>query len=391
MTSKILVITDDNKLQNEILAYVEVLKSKVEFEFIKSEDEAKRLLSTYTYEIICVEYSSKITNGAEFLGFVKEKYPKSFRILFTDPAHRERAVYSVPDAHRFVNKPLQNGELEKALVNFQNLTKYQLDSQIVSSILGIGTIPAIPEVYLRLEREVNRQEVSISRIADIISNDPMVVAKIMHIVYSSFYNISRSIVNLVHAINFLGLDIIKSLVLYIKVFIIKNQPLEIQSYLKKIRDHSIDVAKVSKAIMNVEVGDRELIDSAYIAGLLHDIGKIILVQCTDKVKRIAFVNDHVHGFEQVEKEIERFGASHINTGAFLLNTWNFPERLIDAIANHHNPEIIKTGEFGVSQVVYIANALVNPNEIVIDQIKQVYGAERVNGWFEFIPGQLEVL
>lgn len=389
MRTKILIITDDLKIQSEILAYVEVLKSKVEFEFINSEDEAKRLLSTYFYEIVGVEYNSKVANGADFLGFVKEKYPKSFRILFTEPSHRERAVYSIHDAHRFVNKPLQNGELEKALCYFQNLSKYQLDSQIISTILGIGTIPAIPEVYVRLEREINRQEVSISRIADIISNDPMVVAKIMHIVYSSFYNISRSIVNLVHAINFLGLDIIKSLVLYIKVFIIKNQPIEIQNYLKKIRDHSIDVAKVAKAIMNLEVGERELIDSAYIAGLLHDIGKIILVQCTDKVKRMAFVNDQINGSEQVENEIERFGASHVNTGAFLLNTWNFPERIIEAIANHHNPEIIKNGEFGLSQVVYIANAIVNPDEIVIEQIKKVYGADRVNGWFEFLPGQLE--
>ncbi|KAF0152591.1 MAG: metal-dependent hydrolase HDOD [Ignavibacteria bacterium] len=389
MNTKVLIITDDENLQNEIINTKAGFPNIIEFEFAVSEDEAKRLLGTSTFQIIGVEYSSKITNGIEFLGFVKEKYPKTFRILFTDSSERERAVYSTCDAHRFINKPLKNSEFDKSLTYFQNLVKYELDSKLVSAILGIGVIPTLPEVYVRLEREINRQEVSISRIADIISNDPLVVAKIMHIVYSSFYNISKSIVNLVHAINFLGLDIIKSLVLYIKVFIIKNQPLELQNYLKKVRDHSIDVAKVSKAIMNLESGNRELIDAAYIAGLLHDIGKIILVQCDDKVKRLAFVKEHINGEKQLENEFEKFGVSHVNAGAFLLSTWNFPENLIEAIALHHQPEIIKNGELGVSQVVYIANALINSSDTVIEQIKNVYGAEKVDSWFEFIPEQIE--
>lgn len=389
MNTKILFISNDNEFQKELLKASLGFQKKAEIEFAISEDEAKRLLEVTDYEIIGVEHNSKITKGIEFLGFVKEKYPKTFRILFTEPSSRERAVYSTHDVHRFINKPLHNGEYEKAILYFQNLTKFKLDSKVVTAILGIGAIPALPEVYIRLEREINRQEVSISRIADIITLDPLVVAKIMHIVYSSFYNISRSIVNLVHAINFLGLDIIKSLVLYIKVFTIKNQPIEIQNYLKKLRDHSIDVAKVSKAIMNLEAGDRTLIDSAYIAGLLHDIGKIVLVQCSEKAKRTTFVNDHVNGIEQIDQEINSFGASHINAGAFLLSTWNFPEELIEAVANHHDSEVIKSGELGIKQVVYIANALVNQNDILIDQIKRIYGTDKVESWIEFIPGQLE--
>lgn len=389
MKTKVLIISEDDKLISDVRNVEALLSNSFEFDYAVSEDEAKRLLSCGDHAMVGVEYSTHNINGIDFLSFTKEKYPKTFRMLFTESAKRERAVYSTSDAHRFINKPLKNQELEKSVEHFNELSKYELDSQVISSILGIGAIPALPEVYVRLEREINRQEVSISRIADIISNDPLVAAKIMHIVYSSFYNISKSIVNLVHAINFLGLDIIKSLVLYIKVFIIKNQPPEIQNYLKKIRDHSIDVAKVAKAIMNLECKDRDLIDSAYIAGLLHDIGKILLVQCSDKQKRVAFVHDHSDGEEQVEKEKEKFGATHINAGAYLLSTWNFPSNLIDAVANHHNAEVIKNGEIGLNQVVYIANALLNPNELILDDIRKVYGADKVNGWFEFLPGQLE--
>lgn len=391
MKSKVLIISDDEKLLADVRIVEAALSNNFKFDYAVSEDQAKRLLSSDEYAIVSVEYASNKINGNDFLSLVKEKYPKTFRMLFTEAAKRERAVYSATDTHRFINKPLKNQELLKAIEHFEGLAKYELDPQVISAILGIGTIPSLPEVYLRLEREINRQEVSISRIADIISNDPLVAAKIMHIVYSSFYNISKSIVNLVHAINFLGLDIIKSLVLYIKVFIVKNQPPEIQQYLKKIRDHSIDVAKVSKALMNLECKDRDLIDSAYIAGLLHDIGKIMLLQCNDKVKRIAFVNDHSSNDEQIGLEQEKFGASHVNVGAYLLSTWNFPPELIDAVANHHKLEVIQNGEFGLNQIVFIANALVDPNELVIEEIKKVYGAEKVNNWHEFIPGQLEEL
>lgn len=391
MKTKVLIISDDEKHLAEVRDVVAALSNDFEFNFADSEDQAKRLLSSDEYAIIGVEYSSNKINGIDFLSFVKEKYPKSFRMLFTEAAKRERAVYSASDTHRFINKPLRNQELVKAIEHFDGLSKYELDPKIISAILGIGTIPSLPEVYVRLEREINRQEVSISRIADIISNDPLVAAKIMHIVYSSFYNISKSIVNLVHAINFLGLDIIKSLVLYIKVFTVKNQPPEVQQYLKKIRDHSIDVAKVSKALMNLECKDRDLIDSAYIAGLLHDIGKILLLQCNDKLKRAAFVNDHNSNDEQIGLEHEKFGASHVNVGAYLLSTWNFPSELIEAVANHHKLEVIQSGEFGLNQVVFIANALVDPNDLIIEEIKKVYGAEKVNNWYEFIPGQLEEL
>ena len=391
MKSKVLIVSDDEKLLTDVRNVEATLANNFKFDYAVSEDQAKRLLSSDEYAIVCVEYSSNKINGIDFLSFTKEKYPKTFRMLFTEAAKRERAVYSSVDTHRFINKPLKNPELAKAVEHFEDLAKYELDPKVISAILGIGTIPSLPEVYLRLEREINRQEVSISRIADIISNDPLVAAKIMHIVYSSFYNISKSIVNLVHAINFLGLDIIKSLVLYIKVFTVKNQPPEVQQYLKKIRDHSIDVAKVSKALMNLECKDRDLIDSAYIAGLLHDIGKIMLLQCNDKVKRIAFVNDNSQSDEQVGFEQEKFGASHVNVGAYLLSTWNFPSELIDAVANHHKLEVIQNGEFGLNQVVFVANALVAPDELAIEEIKKIYGAEKVNHWYEFIPGQLEEL
>lgn len=390
MKTKVLIVSDDEKLLADIHKVEETDQQNTSFNFAVTEDEAKRLLASEEFAVVCIEFSTSKINGLEFLSLIKDKYPKTFRVLFTDPSKRERAVYSTSDVHRFINKPLRDQEFVKSIEHFQNLSKYELDSKTISAILGIGPIPTMPEVYLRLEREINKPEVSIHRIADIISNDPLAAAKVMHIVYSSFYNISKSIVNLVHAINFLGLDIIKSLVLYIKVFILKNQPPEIQNYLKKVRDHSIDVAKVSKAIMNLECKDRDLIDSAYIAGLLHDIGKIIMVQCSDKSKRMTFVSEHGSD-NQLEKEIEKFGVSHVNAGAYLLSSWSFPAELISSVANHHNKDIIRDGEMSLDQIVYIANALVNADDLCVDEIKKIYGIERVEGWMEFIPGQLEEL
>ncbi|MDP3583278.1 MAG: response regulator, partial [Ignavibacteria bacterium] len=178
MKSKVLIISDDERHLAEVRDVVETLSNDFEFNFANSEDQAKRLLSSDEYAIVGVEYSSNKINGIDFLSFVKEKYPKSFRMLFTEAAKRERAVYSASDTHRFINKPLRNHELVKAIEHFDGLSKYELDPKIISAILGIGTIPSLPEVYVRLEREINRQEVSISRIADIISNDPLVAAKI---------------------------------------------------------------------------------------------------------------------------------------------------------------------------------------------------------------------
>jgi putative nucleotidyltransferase with HDIG domain len=388
MKTKLLLVSDDPSLRVEVIKLIQEYFPEIEFTSSSCKSDAIKNLETKKFPILLVDFCSKGFDAIDIITASKEKSPVTFRISIYDALKKEKALYSSAEVHRFLQKPIKQDEFKKALSHFIRLQSIQLDANIITAINELGATPILPDIYLRLEREMNRDEISVHRIADIISDDPTVAAKILHIIYASFYNVSKGVVNLIHAIHFLGLDIIKHLVLYVKVFTVKNLSLEAQSQLKHLRDHSILVAKVSKAIMNMEVKDRELIDAAYIAGLLHDIGKILLIQFEDKPKRTngnGTNGKYVHQISNNQSVI-----SHIEVGAYLLSLWNFPSELIDAVSNHHSAEIVNAEDFSLNQVVFIANALVNSNTEALKKIEVAHGKQKLIEWTEVIPSKLDV-
>lgn len=385
MSTKVLLFSEDKNLISEFSGFFKTFYGDLELIIPVNTGEVFNYLEKKEITILFLDISSKYIDYDEIISKAKDKAPDAFRIIIYDSLKKEKAFSYLADVHRLILKPLKSEELHKSISHFVRLKNFQLDANIISSINQLGVTPILPDIYIRLEREMNKQEVSVHRIADIISDDPSVAAKILHIIYASFYNVSKGVVNLIHAINFLGLDIIKHLVLYVKIFNVKNLSLEAQNQLKALREHSIMVAKVSKAIMNIECKDRDLIDSAYIAGLLHDIGKILLIQFNDKPKRTTGVGNGKVTPVQIDKAGE---VSHVSVGSYLLSLWNFTPELIDAISHHHNLGIINSEKFTLSQCVFIANALIKSDTEALSKIEEVYGKQKLMEWTEVIPSKL---
>jgi putative nucleotidyltransferase with HDIG domain len=278
-----------------------------------------------------------------------------------------------------MKKPLNKEELLKTIKEYSNLRNYNLDAQLISAINGLCTIPTLPDIYIKLEREMNRPSISLNRVAEIISEDPLLVARIFHIAHSSFYNIPNGLIDLLQSINFLGVNIIKSLILYVKIFTLKNVSSETEIILKKIRIHSINVAKLTKAIIEKETNDRELIERAYIAGLLHDVGKIVLLQLNEKQRDPSYINN-IQKFDSPDFERNTFGISHVDVGAYILGLWKFPQEIIEAVASHHNTSLIKDNVLSLKQAVFIANLFSNKFDDIAVRLAETYGLEKLNEW-----------
>lgn len=385
MITKVLLFSDDRNFISEFSGFFKNFYRDLELITPINAGEVFKYLEKKEITILFFDISSKFIDFDEIISKAKDKSPDAFRIIVYDSLKKEKAFSYLADAHRLMLKSYKPEELHKAILHFIRLKNFQLDANIISSINHLGVTPILPDIYLRLEREMNKQEVSVHRIADIISDDPSVAAKILHIIYASFYNVSKGVVNLIHAINFLGLDIIKHLVLYVKIFNVKSLSVEAQNQLKALREHSIMVAKVSKAMMNIECKDRDLIDAAYIAGLLHDIGKILLIQFNDKPKRFTGVGNGKSAPVHIDIAGE---ISHVSVGSYLLSLWNFTPELIDAISHHHNHSILNSDKFTLSQCVFIANALIKSDSAALSRIEEVYGKQKLVEWTEVIPSKL---
>ncbi len=350
-----------------------------ELTFYTNSDEAFKSIEISSCDVVLSDYRPHEKNGSDFFAILSKLYPSVYRVLFFNETLKEKAIRSSNIAHRLLKANCGNDEIVKTINDLKKLKKYNMSGELVSLINGFGPIPVLPEIYLRMEKELNKLEISVHRISEIITLDPLMVAKILHIANSSFCIFSKGINNLVNAINMLGTNIIKTLVLYIKVFTINNVTLDTQAMLKRLRSHSIETAKIAKSIAESDSKNRELIEYAYIAGLIHDIGKIVLLQYSDKNNQNKYTHE-VFGNNCIEAEKRIFGVTHVETAVYLLGLWGFPDKIVDAISNHHQIETLSDENITLSNVVFIANAICNNDLPAIEIINNKFGEERVSSW-----------
>ena len=178
--------------------------------------------------------------------------------------------------------------------------------------------------------------------------------KILQIVNSAFFGLRRHISDSRSAVEFLGLDTISSLTLGLGVI----SQFEFQTsgvFFADLWAHSMAVGVVANKIALLE--DPEVGNDAFTAGLLHDIGKVILaVNLPEKFKAVEEIvkNGHISMFE-AEKRI--FGATHTDVGAYLLGLWGLPNQVVQAVAFHHAPRELPVTGFTALTAVHAANAL----------------------------------
>ncbi|MBC8205457.1 HDOD domain-containing protein [bacterium] len=228
--------------------------------------------------------------------------------------------------------------LERALRNGQILTKSQLNL-----IARLKDLPALPQIYVRLAQTLNDPRATAQQIASLISADPVMSAKLLKLVNSSFYNFPQKITSVANAVSLLGFDTICNMVLSSTVIgLFRSEQKAAAEIINKIWEHSLGVAIVSRLIARKKgIKDN---DDCFIAGLLHDIGKIIIAYFF--VDDFNQVWDKLQGDSQdtLDAENDTLGYTHVDAGSILAEKWELPELIIDVIKYHHKPYESKSNE-----------------------------------------------
>jgi len=197
-------------------------------------------------------------------------------------------------------------------------------------------LPSFPQVAVKLLEASKDETVSLTDLAKILETDPGISARVLEIVNSAFYGLGRKVTKLSDAVTFLGLDEIKKIALGMTVFekMFKSGRARQFDRLLFWR-HSLAVAVLGLEIAK-EIGYPDP-EEAYIAGLLHDVGKIFLdingkKDYGDFIKELSSTTELV-----IEKERSHLGLGHDDIGAFFCSLWKLPDKLIMAVKYHHQP------------------------------------------------------
>jgi putative nucleotidyltransferase with HDIG domain len=184
-------------------------------------------------------------------------------------------------------------------------------------------------------------------------------AKLLHLVNSSLFGIPQHISSPSQAVCLLGIEVVKSLVLTVGVFSQFDQHANSAINIEELVQHSIAVGETAHRIARQRNATAHEAAEALVAGMMHDIGKLILAtERTEEyvsVKRLAAYGDR----PLWQGEEAWFGTSHADIGAYLVSLWGFPTSIVEAVAFHHQPSQVEGASPVVLTAVHIANAIAN--------------------------------
>ena len=217
-------------------------------------------------------------------------------------------------------------------------------------IAKVGDLPSLPEVAARINSEIENEALSAKLLGAIIMEDSSLAARILRLSNSAFYGMPRQISSIEKAVMVLGFNTVKNLALSISVFAFFKTGMSSTIDVLGLWNHSLGTAVSARVLMNRT--NPKLAEQAFLFGIVHDVGKIVLINhCLgDMEKVIRLMRED--GLSQEEAENQVFGFTHQRIGALLVKEWKFPEAFVTAVKLHHDlPPELKECDQDTGQLV----------------------------------------
>lgn len=222
-------------------------------------------------------------------------------------------------------------------------------------IAKIDDLPTLPRTVLRIAELVNHPRASARDLSQVITDDQVLTARLLKLVNSSFYGFPGRISTVTSAVVLIGFDAIRNLLLTTSVFDLfpTRTPWDRRQQ-ESLWDHSLGCAIGAKVIGGVV--HHEKLEELFVAGLLHDIGKIVAMMVFPDLFSRIISRVHAGGLLIAAAEDEVMGFTHAEIGRVLAERWNLPAKLVSIIAFHHAP--MNAGAFAAeAAIVQLADIL----------------------------------
>ncbi|MDX2109973.1 MAG: response regulator [Verrucomicrobiota bacterium] len=354
---RILFVDDESVVLNGLRRALQPFAEIWEVDFTASGQEALARMRAGTYDVVVADMMMPGMNGAELLNKVMQLYPKVNRFITANKADSDMIMRCVGATHQFMPKPCDPVELERTLTRAAALDATLGCDRVREVIAKIDNLPAFPSLYKQVMDTLSNPLSSLDEVAELIARDIGVSAKILKLVNSAFFGLRREVSGVAEAILFLGLETVRGLLLSISTFDqILSKASSMQS-LNALWEHCLAVAMKAKLIAEFQNMHANFVESAYTGGLLHDVGKLILITYLPDVQEQVISLQKVRKCPWIEAEQESYGSNHAEIGAYLLALWGLPAPLVEAVLHHHQPS--KCSVIGISplMLVHVANGI----------------------------------
>lgn len=325
---------------------------------VDSFDAALSLDASKGYDAVLVAVAASPERELAFFRQLRVQSPSCVRILYTPMLSSTALSKALDVVHRVCLEssapPDTIGLVEQAISSNRLLAQPKL----LRSMAAFKQLPSPPSVFHELTRQLNSERTTAQHISALVAKDPALAARLIRIVNSSYFGLSKPISNIQQAVTLLGTRTIRGLALaghfgshY------KAAPGWNAFDLEALHSRALMVARLAQSLARIATKDPFIRDQAFLSGLLLDVGMVMLAteQAAAYTKVFGYAAKHNRPLFDVE--MKAFGVTHAQLGASLLTQWNLPPMVVDAVLHHHTPK--EQSQVGLTPLalVHVADAL----------------------------------
>lgn len=351
----VLFVDDELNVLEGLRTRLHRQRSKWDMIFVLSGKDALERMAQGDVDVLVTDMRMPEMDGVTLLKRAQEEFPRVVRIVLSGHAEMEAALRAIHVAHQFLSKPCEAGVIENVVDRACNLQSL-LHNEVLEKCVGrIENLPSPPLVYSQLMVALNNEFASPISVASILKQDMAMCAKTLQLVNSAFFGFAQKITEVEDAVTYLGYNTIRQIVLTVEVFHRPKSKALPAVALEAMQTHAGLVGALAANLLP-ERRDKE---DAFIAGLLHDIGKLVLAtempEANKQVQMLALKPD----ISPLDAEIQILGVTHAQIGAYLLGLWGLPYSVVEAVANHHAPADVEIPGLSVLTAIHVADALLH--------------------------------
>ena len=353
---RLLFVVGDKSQQQSLDQMLQPMRKRWPITVAVASADTSSLLAAGPYAAIVSDAQLAGQSGIKYLTEFTAQSPSTLRILRCDGNDQAELKRHTGPAIQGLALNADVETVESSLERMFLLDTWMSNPAIKTLVGRMKQLPSLPTLYTQVVTELQKPDASIEFVARLIATDPMMAAKILQVVNSPFFGLTSEITEPAAAVMFLGTERTKSLVLLAKVFSQFEKSRCEGFSQEQLWRHSMATGAFARSIMMTETRNARLADMAFTAGLLHDVGKLLLAANLPPEYSGLIAQAARRNLSESEIEAEALGATHAELGACLLGLWSLPIPILHAVAWHHRPSLGPDNEFSILTAVHAANA-----------------------------------
>lgn len=354
---KILFVDDEPRVLEGLKRMLHPMRREWEMAFATSGQQALEILDARPFDVIITDMRMPGMDGHQLLEKVKQEHPEVVRIILSGYSDQELILRSVQSAHQYLAKPCEAKAIQSTVARACALRDLLKDESLITVISRIDSLPSLPSLYTEVMEALGSPDCNTQKIAAIVAKDVGMTAKILHVANSAFFGLGHHVSSPSRAVSLLGMDTIKALIMTVQIFSQFDRAPPPGFSVSGLWTHSMRTGVLAKTISKLEGQERNAVEDAFMGGVLHDVGKLVLVaNLAESYRQCLTVSEESkRPLWQVEQEI--LGTTHAQVGAYLMGLWGLPDPIVESIAFHHSPSQCPDRDFSGLTAVHAADAL----------------------------------